>query len=141
MFPPAIAYLLGRAAAGNPQDIEFLELLALAFFPLSLECSFFLLFATRSSVSVLGHIYCRAAMAIQRHAVLLIALFWCVLSHHPADSLPKSELLFPHGPAFGDRNLVNETDDFNSEEVELTTPIVFYGQNYTSIYVSSILKI
>lgn len=75
-------------------------------------------------------------MAIQRHDVLLILFIGIVSLYHPINSLSKAELLFPYGAALGDRALVNETDDFNSEEVELTTPVVFYGQNYSSIYVS-----
>lgn len=75
-------------------------------------------------------------MTAQRHGALL-ALLLCVFSlYDTVISGSKSELLFPHGAEFGDRNLDNESDDFNSVEVDLTTPVVFYGQNYTSIYVS-----
>jgi len=69
--------------------------------------------------------------------MLLLWLFCVVFSQfHPVIGSSKSELLFPYGAEFNDQNLVNETDDFSSVEVELTTPVVFYEQSYSSIYVS-----
>ena len=71
------------------------------------------------------------------NAMLLLWLL-CVVSSqfYLVIGSSKSELLFPYGAEFNDQNLVNETDDFSSVEVELTTPVVFYEQSYFSIYVS-----
>lgn len=78
-------------------------------------------------------------MAVQRHCALsLLSLFCVSIFFQHVTSLSKSDLLFPYGATFADQNLVNETDDFNSKEVELTTPIVFYDQVYNSIHVSFI---
>lgn len=50
-------------------------------------------------------------------------------------SLSVSKLdLFPYGYAV-DQKLVEENEDFNSAELTLTTPIVFYQQTYNSIHV------
>lgn len=76
-------------------------------------------------------------MALRRHCDLLVLLLLVqILSHCNVSAFSKSELLFPFGEVAFDRSLVNETDDFNSVEVPLTTPVVFYDQVYTSIYVS-----
>jgi hypothetical protein len=73
-------------------------------------------------------------------AMLLLCLLCAVSSRfHLVVGSSKSELLFPYGTGFNDQNLVNETDDFSSVEVELTTPVVFYEQSYSSIYVSFVL--
>jgi len=75
------------------------------------------------------------AASLQRHEELLILLIGVFCFIQCVISIPKSDLLFPYGAPFGDRNLDNETDDYATLEIELTTPIVFYGQPYTSIHV------
>lgn len=76
-------------------------------------------------------------MALRKYCVLL-TLFFNILfqNYFIVSAFSKSELLFPFGETVSDQRLVNETDDFNSEEVPLTTPVVFYDQIYNSIYVS-----
>ncbi|CAG7838551.1 unnamed protein product [Allacma fusca] len=44
--------------------------------------------------------------------------------------------LYPFGPAESDASLPRDTDDVASPEFRLSTPIVFYGQQYNSIYVN-----
>lgn len=70
---------------------------------------------------------------------MIFLWLFCVVSTpliHQVAGSSKAELLFPYGPGFNDQNLVNETDDFSSVEVELTTPVVFYGKTYPAIFVS-----
>lgn len=46
--------------------------------------------------------------------------------------------LFPYGPSQADLTLPRDIDDCASPEFRLQTPIVFYGQQYSSIYVSMV---
>lgn len=78
------------------------------------------------------------AASLQRHEELLILLIGVFCFIQSVISIPKADLLFPYGAPFGDRNLDNDTDDYATLEIELTTPIVFYGQPYTSIHVSCV---
>lgn len=71
------------------------------------------------------------AMALQR--VLLSALFLHFASIDCVSGLSQSELL-DHGANFDDR--LDQFEDSNSIQIQLGTPIVFYDQEYTSIYVS-----
>lgn len=69
-------------------------------------------------------------------ALLVVLLKILVLSQQVASAPHKSDLLFAFGFPFGDQILLNETDDYNSVEVQLNTPVVFYEQTYSSIFVS-----
>ena len=77
----------------------------------------------------------RVMEALRRHCALLVLLF-CIHNYLLVSAFSKSELLFPFGDAASDQSLVNETDDFNSVEIPLTTPVIFYDQVFSSIYVS-----
>lgn len=59
----------------------------------------------------------------------IAAILFCVLGG--GLSLPKSEL-FP----FGREQYLPSEDDVSSPEVPLTVPIIFYGNEYRTIYVS-----
>lgn len=76
-------------------------------------------------------------MTLRRHSVVLAVFLYFVHQHLVVVSaITKSELLFSYGEAVSDQSLVNETDDYNSVEVPLTTPVIFYNETYNSIYVS-----
>lgn len=90
---------------------------------------------------VVAHLQTRSRapviMSLRRHSAVFVLLL-CFLSLNTliVSAFSKSELLFRYGEAVSDRRLDNKTDDFNSIEVQLTTPVVFYDQIYNSIYVS-----
>ena len=71
------------------------------------------------------------AMALQQ---LLLSAVFLHFAIDCASALSISDLF--HYGAQLDYKLDNETEDFNSVQLQLATPIVFYGQDYTSIYVS-----
>ncbi|KAI9561912.1 hypothetical protein GHT06_012874 [Daphnia sinensis] len=77
-------------------------------------------------------------MSLRRRSASLVVFLLCFLSLNTliVSAFSKSELLFPYGAVVSDRRLDNDTDDFNSIEVQLTTPVVFYDQTYNSIYVN-----
>ena len=81
-------------------------------------------------------------MALRRSCALFL-LFLYILNRKNifVSAFAKSELLFPFGETVSDQSLDKETDDFNSVEVPLTTPIVFYDQVYQSIYVSDLFSL
>lgn len=54
---------------------------------------------------------------------------------------PLSLKLFPFGPQHEDILLTKDVDDVSSPEVRLKTPIMFYGTQYTGIYVSFIISL
>ena len=70
-------------------------------------------------------------MAGQRLLLSCALLLICILTR--AASLPRSHL-FTYADA-ASHQLANDTEDFNSIEVPLSTAIVFYQQSYHSIYV------
>ncbi|CAG0901758.1 unnamed protein product [Darwinula stevensoni] len=49
----------------------------------------------------------------------------------------RDDFLLPFGLQHGDQSLLREVDDFGSREIPLTTPIVFYGHIYQSLYVNA----
>jgi len=71
-------------------------------------------------------------MAGQRLLLSCALLLICIFAT-PAASLPRSHL-FTYADA-ASHQLANDTEDFNSLEVPLTTAIVFYQQTYHSIHV------
>ena len=71
-------------------------------------------------------------MALQR---LLFSALFLQFAVDCVTCISLSDLM-PYGAPL-DYKLDNETDDFNSVEVQLTTPIVFYEQSYSSVYVGS----
>jgi hypothetical protein len=87
---------------------------------------------------IFGHAREPVIMSLRRHCALFVLYLLCILcpNYLIVSAFSKSELLFPYGETVSDQRLVNETDDFNSIEVKLTTPVVFYEQTYNSIYVS-----
>lgn len=45
--------------------------------------------------------------------------------------------LFPNGARYGDQQLPKDVDDVSSSEIHLKTPILFYEQIFSSIYINS----
>lgn len=74
-----------------------------------------------------------ASPAAYRFTVLLLVLF----SRGSVNSLSVSEL-FPYG-VNQDQSLPKE-NDISSAEVQLSSPITFYGTEYSTLYVSRILR-
>lgn len=71
----------------------------------------------------------------------ILLCIWCIsavtqlpfqVQGNPLGSLK----LFPFGPQFDDTLLTKDVDDVASPEIRLKTPIMFYGTQYTGIYVS-----
>lgn len=64
--------------------------------------------------------------------------FFIALVNQPAQvhGNPVSLKFFPFGPQHDDNLLTKDVDDVSSPEVRLKTPVMFYGTQYTGIYVS-----
>ena len=80
-------------------------------------------------------------MSLRRHCAPFVLFVICIIlgpNYLIVSAFSKSELLFPFGETVSNQRLDNETDDYNSIEVPLTTPVIFYNQTYNSIYVSVI---
>jgi hypothetical protein len=52
------------------------------------------------------------------------------------ETTPIPSKLFPYGLDNVDVNLPRDLDDVSSREIRLQTPIVMYGQQFTSVFVS-----
>ncbi len=87
---------------------------------------------------IFGHAREPVIMSLRRHCAPFVLFLICILgpNYLIVSAFSMSELLFPFGETVSDQRLDNETDDFNSIEVPLTTPVIFYNQTYNSIYVS-----
>jgi len=69
------------------------------------------------------------------HKMLFAGAFLIVLCVSLCSAIPR-ELLYPYGDG-EDQALPQEQDEASSPEISLNVPIVFYGETYNSIYVSS----
>ena len=63
-------------------------------------------------------------------ACLLCLLLFCQLVH----GLDSSQF-YPHGEILGDRKVTNG-DEISTDEIKLRVPFLFYGESYSSYYVS-----
>lgn len=65
---------------------------------------------------------------------IFILIFLCTLTK----AFPKG-LLYKHGQSVD--SFLPKDDDVSSSEIQLKVPIVFYGEVYESIYVSTLVHI
>ena len=75
------------------------------------------------------------------HKLILSTFFLLsLISLFPEISGRQSDKLFPYGLDERDSTLPRDNDDISSPEFRVTVPIVLYGQQFSSGYVSDFKK-
>ena len=80
----------------------------------------------------LAHLQAKQRTILKLTKSLLFFLLLCQFNPIKAQAPPK---LFPFGLESIDSNLPRDVDDVASPELKLQTPIVFYSESYSGIYV------
>lgn len=85
----------------------------------------------RSSASFQVYV---GAMGWTAGVLIIMAMLACRVSAVP------QQLMYPYGPQHGDRSLP-PSDDFSSDEIELSVPVIFFDTSFRSIYVRILIAI